>query len=204
MAHLERIEGVLRRWAGERGYRIAWYEGGVVGRAFERVRRLGSDGTLDPGFFSKFLSWTADPDALAKAETKTLVLVAVPRPAHLLSFEDGSRVHDLVLPPTYLRYSPLFEEVRADLTAATGDALKLRKITAPLKTIAGLTGFARYGKNNITYVDGFGSGAQLMGFATDSSLPGCASPPENAPLALDECAKCRACLRACPTKAITE
>ncbi len=200
----EGIAQVLRGWAAERDYRIAWYEGGIVGRAFDRILGLRKDGVIDPGFFAKFLSWMVDPEFQVKAEARTVILLAVPRPAHLLTFEDRGRRHDLALPPTYLRYNLLFGEVLADLTAATGDALKLRRLSVPLKTVAGLTGFARYGKNNIAYVDGFGSGAQLMGFATDLSLPGCGIPPEGAPLVLEECRSCRACLRACPVQAIVE
>ncbi len=198
------MENVLRGCAEEKGCRIAWYDGGVVRRAFDRIRRLQAEGAFDEGFFDKFMSWTAKPEVLARAETKTLILLAIPRPAHIITFEDRGRLHDLVLPPTYLRYYPLFDEVLADLTAATGGALKLRLLSAPLKTIAGLTGFARYGKNNITYVDGFGSGAQLAGFATDLAIPGSAVPPEDTPRALDECRSRRACFRACPAKAIVE
>jgi epoxyqueuosine reductase len=194
----------LREWAAKRGHRIAWYGGDVVRRAFDRIARLRADGELEAEFFGQFLSWSADPAVLARAETRTLVLVAIPRPAHVVAFEDGSGRRELVLPPTYLRYNSLFDDVLADLSAFTEDRLKLRRISAPLKTIAGLTGFARYGRNNITYVDGFGSAVQLAGFATDTVIPGGAIPPEGAPAALDECRSCRACLRACPTEAIVE
>lgn len=200
-----RTADALRDWAGKRGYRIAWYDGGVVQRAFERVGRLREEGAIDAGFFAKFLAWLEKPGVLARAETRTVILVAVPRPAHVVSFEDGARRHDLVLPPTYLRYYPLFDEVQADLEAAAGTGLAPRLLTAPLKTIAGLAGFARYGKNNIAYVDGLGSGVQLMGFAAGLDLPEAGVPfPEDVPLALDECRSCRACLRACPTGAIVE
>jgi epoxyqueuosine reductase len=204
MKNKRELEEVLRDWATERGYRIAWYDGAIVRRAFEGVRVLKADGAIDLDFFAKFLSWTEGPEPLTKAGARTVLLLAVPRPAHILSFEDRGSRHDFILPPTYLRYAPLFDEVLADLTSATGDALKLRRLSAPLKTIAGLAGFARYGKNNIVYIEGFGSGAQLMGFASDLPLLGCDIPPENAPLVLDECRACRACLRACPAKAIVE
>jgi len=200
-----RTADALRDWAGKRGYRIAWYDGGVVRRAFERVGRLREEGAIDAGFFAKFLAWLEKPGVLARAETKSVILVAVPRPAHVVSFEDRARRYVLVLPPTYLRYYPLFDEVLADLEAAAGDGLRPRRLDAPLKTIAALAGFARYGKNNIAYVDGLGSGVQLMGFATGLDLPEAGVPfPEGVPLALDECRSCRACLRACPTGAIVE
>ncbi len=193
---------ILSEWAGKRGYRIAWYGGQVVQKAFERIARLREDGELEAGFFGQFLSWSADPAILAKAETRTFILVAVPRPAHIVAFDDGNARRELVLPPTYLRYNALFDEVLADLTVFTEDRLKLRRISTPLKTIAGLAGFARYGKNNITYVDGFGSAVQLAGFATELALPGCGPLPEDGPLVLDECRSCLACRRACPAGAI--
>jgi epoxyqueuosine reductase len=196
------MEEKLREWAARRGYRVAWYDGEVVTRAFDRIGRLEAEGALDAGFFSKFLSWTAEPAVRRAAETKSLVLVALPSPAHVVTFEDGGGRRDLVLPPTYLRYYPLFEEVLADLAAFTGGRLKLRRLSAPLKTIAGLTGFARYGKNNITYVEGLGSGVQLAAFAAEAALAGGPPPGDGVPKMLDECRTCRACLRACPMGAI--
>jgi ferredoxin len=198
------MDKVLREWAAQRGYKVACYDGEVVGRAFDRIGRLEAEGAFESGFFSKFMSWTAEPGVREAAETKTFILVAIPSPAQIVTFEDGGGPHDLVLPPTYLRYYPLFEEVLADLTAFTGDRLRLRRLSAPLKTIAGLTGFARYGKNNIIYVDGLGSGVQLAGFATEVSLPAGASPGDGVPKMLEECRSCRACLRACPMRAIAE
>jgi epoxyqueuosine reductase len=195
---------ILYRWADDRGYRAAWYDGEIVRRAFERIFRLQAEGAFDAGFFEKFLSWMSEPGVQAGSETKTLVLVAIPRPAHILTFEDGGRPRDLILPPTYVCYNSLFDEVLADLSSVTGDRLKLRLLKAPLKTIAGLTGFARYGKNNIAYVDGLGSCVQLVGFATEASIPDGPTPGEGTPRALDECRSCRACLRACPTKALAD
>jgi epoxyqueuosine reductase len=150
------------------------------------------------------MSWSADPDVLAQADVRTLILVAIPRPANVVVFEDERGRHELALPPTYLRYGALFDDIQADLSTLMEDRLKLRRISAPLKTIAGLAGFARYGKNNITYVGGLGSAVQLAGFAAETSIPGGVIPKENVPTALDECQSCRACLRACPTRAIVE
>jgi epoxyqueuosine reductase len=197
------MEERLRDWAAQRGYQVAWYDGEVAGRAFDRIGRLKAEGAFNAGFFSKFLSWMAKPGVRRAAETKTLILVALPSPAHIVTFEDGGSRHDLVLPPTYLRYNPLFEEVLADLTAFTGGRLKGRRLSAPLKTIAALTGFARYGKNNITYIDRLGSGVQLAGFATELSLSQ-APADDGVPKMLDECRSCRACSITCPMGAIAE
>jgi epoxyqueuosine reductase len=77
----------------------------------------------------------------------------------------------------------------------------LAKPLLPLKTLAVYSGLARYGRNNISYVTGFGSYLQLMGAFSD--LP-CESDPWCEPKTLDRCSKCIACLQHCPTGAIAD
>lgn len=198
------IEDTLFRWAEKRGYRVAWFDGAAVREAFERIDRLKAGGAFDPAFFAEFLSWLDQPDIRTRSEVRTVLLVAMPRPAHIVTFEDEGAARGLVLPPTYERYSLTFDAVLADLEDHANGHMKVRLLKAPLKTLAATTGFARYGKNNVTYIDDFGSYVQLVAFATDTPLGNLDAPAEGVPAELDECRRCHACGRACPTGAIAE
>jgi len=68
-----------------------------------------------------------------------------------------------------------------------------------VKLLAARSGLARYGRNNIAYVEGMGSFLRLLAFYSD--LP-CANDYWQQPQALDECANCRACTNMCPSGAI--
>jgi epoxyqueuosine reductase len=74
------------------------------------------------------------------------------------------------------------------------------KAILPKKLLAVRSGLAAYGKNNITYVPEMGSFHGLV--AAYSDLP---APEDNWRPAqmLEACQKCSACLRHCPTDAIT-
>jgi len=71
----------------------------------------------------------------------------------------------------------------------------------PMKTIAAMTGLARYGRNNLTYIEGLGSFYHLALLVSD--VP-CEDSPPCEPERLARCESCRACLATCPTGAIGE
>ena len=70
----------------------------------------------------------------------------------------------------------------------------------PKKLLAVRSGLAAYGKNNITYVPGSGSFHRLVAFHTDVH---CEEDPWQEPTMVERCQNCEACLRRCPTGAIT-
>jgi epoxyqueuosine reductase len=112
----------------------------------------------------------------------------------------GTRV-PVVVPPTYVSYLPRTERVQAVLATWLGhEGYRLSKALLPLKTLAVRSGLADYGRNNICYVAGMGSYLQLV--AAFSDLP-CDGDPWREPKALDRCKSCFACLRQCPTGAIS-
>ena len=198
------LNPVLLKWADTRGYATGWFPVSVVADAFERIATLRSAGVFEDDFYRQFLAWVENPEMLPSPDEKSIILVAVPRPAHTVTFDYRGKRFELTLPPTYYNYRGVFEEVREDLELVFGNSVSLRKTTAPYKGIAAVTGFARYGLNNIAYVEGMGSYHQLLAFATPVAVERCDGRSNSQPMMLEECKECGACQRVCPAGAIQQ
>jgi epoxyqueuosine reductase len=203
------LENRLREWAAGRGYALAIAETGLLETVRKKLEKRRHEGLIDAGLFREYLSGFRYLDGSAITEPRYLVVVAVPSPIHILPFvKDGKRIEAL-LPPTYVRYNRTFADVLADMkeNALGGDA-QAEILRAPLKSLAVHMGLARYGRNNITYVPGLGSGHQLCGYIVEAKeMPAAteAIQDESWPASvLERCVDCRACLKACPTGAIRE
>ena len=192
----------LRNWSDDRGYRIAWGSAEVVEMARDAVVARRDGGELDEEFYNDHIEGLLDGDALERGET--VIVVAMPRPAHRVAFDIGGSRFDALLPPTYVRYRQTFEEVREDLAANVLPGARVARLVAPIKTVAAMLGLVRYGRNNITYADGIGSYLQLCGYITDAKLAVPEAAPARGPQLLPECDGCNVCLATCPTKAIEE
>jgi epoxyqueuosine reductase len=199
-------EKTLHEWAQTRGYRADWYGTEAVDQALRYIPGLRDAGEFDDAFYRRTLAWIEGEGMGVQPGEDSIILVAVPRPAHIARFDYRGGSFDFALPPTYYNYGGFFEVVRKDLEGFFRDRasfqLQLRTLKAPLKTIATRTGFARYGRNNIAYLEGLGSYVQLMGFASRFPFRAPAPPGILEPAALELCARCEACRRACPTGAI--
>ena len=151
----------LQRWAAQRGYRVAWGPRKLVETVLRQIA-LRRDGLELDGRF--YLSELEAPIREGGDDCgQTVVVVAKPRPAHMVSFEFEGRVLDAVLPPTYFRYRAVFEDVRVDLAANGLPGAHVEILAAPLKAIANGLGLVSYGRNNISFVPGLGSYFQLCG-----------------------------------------
>lgn len=75
---------------------------------------------------------------------------------------------------------------------------KLARARLPLKQLAVRSGLAEYGRNNITFVDGYGSYHQLLAFYSEQQLEDHWGRLKMMPL----CKGCSICLDECPTRAI--
>jgi len=166
----------------------------------KQIKEQHSQKLLDDQFFQSRLGWFRFqlPESLPK--TRSMIVVAVPRPQTRAVFTWNGIRRPLILPPTYTAYNAITEQVQnllAKMLSEKGYAVAGTAL--PLKLLATRSGLAQYGRNNIIYVSGMGSFLQLV--AVYSDMP-CEENSWREPSMLQACEKCDLCRRACPTGAI--
>ncbi len=197
---------LLQQWAGERGFRLACGDIGVLHEVRLELDNRKLAGELNDAFYRDNLTFFRyEKSAESIASPKAVVVVAMPRPAHRLSFETGGGTLEVILPPTYVGYSALFSKNRDDIiTAIPQLAGHLEILVAPLKAVASRLGLVAYGRNNITYIPEWGSYFQLVGYLSDADLGISPEWRPQPPQLMPECEACGICAAVCPTGAITE
>ena len=140
------------------------------------------------------------PKSLPKA--KSIIIVSIPQPMLRTKFHWKGQVVQVVVPPTYFDGNKVTWRARHELNEAfKPKSYKLVMAVLPLKLLAVKSGLAEYGRNNITYIPQHGSLHRLTAFYSDYDSPVDFWQDKKA---LPLCAKCRACMKACPTGAIQE
>ncbi len=200
----------LEEWAGRMGYRAAWAGFDVLDAVREKLEERRRSGEFAPGFFERSLARFEHLDGPGTLRPRSVIVVALPRPAHIIWFAMKSGRFEAILPPTYAGYLDSWEAIRRDLTEnmfGRNDAL--HTLSVPLKSLAVWTGLASYGRNNIAYVPGLGSYFQLAAYAVNDDVPGLDVPfktgrgPFRIDRMMDLCKNCSICVKACPTGAIS-
>lgn len=182
-----------------------WKAGIVPVACLEELRREIRDrlgrGLLDAAFYrDRLSSFSFDPPA-ELPEPRAIIIVALPVPQTRTFFNWQGRRLAAILPPTYAGYSATASHVQAVISACVErEGWRVAAAELPLKTLAAWSGLASYGRNNLCYVQGMGSFLQLVGVFSD--LP-CSERAWREPAMLRQCESCVACLRSCPTGAIT-
>jgi epoxyqueuosine reductase len=197
----------LRKWAAARGYGLAVADAGLVDLVRKKLEERRSSGALDRVFFEEYLAGLRGPEEAVITGSERVVVVAVPSRIGILPVTAGGRKIDLRIPPTYIHYNATFQDVLDDMIRnALGPGESGEILRAPLKSLAVHTGLAVYGRNNITYVAGLGSGHQLCGYIVRTGEKPIKRrvKAEGREAALERCATCQACIKACPTGAIRE
>ena len=161
----------------------------------EELGRFGARDDLN-GFQRWILEDMYELDPPAGFPAASILLAAVPHPfSATLEFEHGGRSLRCSSPVM----SDFAAAERALKAAAPEGARFLAAGRLPLKRLAVMSGFARYGRNNICYIEGMGSNFSFLALYTD--LPCDEGEWGEARLA-PSCEGCAQCVSACPTGAI--
>ncbi|MEW6400105.1 MAG: hypothetical protein AB1503_13275, partial [Bacillota bacterium] len=102
----------LQEWANGRGYRIAWGCPEVVDEVRSEVDRRREAGDEYVREFLDVFSYLKN-EKLPQANA--VVVVAVPRPAHRVTFDTGRGVFEVVVPPTYAWHGKVRRQVKHEL-----------------------------------------------------------------------------------------
>jgi epoxyqueuosine reductase len=166
-----------------------------IGELADEIEENHEAGRLDESLYRE---WLCDFDRTAPSFARSVVVVASPRPALSASFEWKGERLEVVVPPTYVHDSD--DEAERCMSAIIApQGYRVERGNPPLKLLATRSGLARYGRNNITYIDGMGSYYRLCAFYTDAQLR---EEYWGESRMLERCRRCTACATMCPTGAI--
>jgi epoxyqueuosine reductase len=132
-------------------------------------------------------------------EARFLLIVSFPQPITRASFTWQGKSYNGDIPPTYI-WQADNTRVKDALTRIVESAgYKLAQVRLPMKTLAVRSGLAQYGRNNITYVPGYGSFQRLAVFATDAFF---GEDNWGELTSMKACETCIICRDNCPTRCI--
>ena len=196
-------EETIHAWAKKRGYRAAVGGISLLDDVRNTLQRRREAGEIEAGFYRDNLESLTWLDGIPLENPQSIIVVAVPIPAFILTFTAGDKTIETILPPTYVRYRKTFRDVRDDISGAlSGSGFRTELLNAPLKALGSRLGLLRYGRNNVGYIDGLGSYFQLVGLVSDMPFDDEIPAPRPEETLLPRCGKCRICAAACPTGAI--
>ena len=130
---------------------------------------------------------------------RSIIVIGIPQKIMPVNFFYKGKQHQTVLPPTYV-----YSEVRTTCKEILSQILEKKmyfvdRAILPLKLLAVKSGLAKYGKNNICYVNEMGSFTRLEAFYTDYEF---LTDEWHEKKIMKSCSTCSLCQNACPTHCI--
>jgi epoxyqueuosine reductase len=164
---------------------------------YEIEERL-SEKEIDAGLYERYLTYFKFDVAANLPRVRSIIITAAPQPQRNVTFRLEGQTYSVIIPPTY--YSDTDDQIKDILeNILNADGCELHRAALPLKLLAVRSGIAKYGKNNIAYVEGLGSFVRLRAFLSDMPID---RADWSDPRVMEECDSCEACLKACPTGAV--
>jgi epoxyqueuosine reductase len=162
------------------------------------IEEHNSQGKVDVGLYEKLLTYFEFDVTTRLPTVCSIIITGAPQPQRKITFHFKGQTHVVIIPPTY--YADTDDQIRNVLqNILSSNDCQLYPAALPLKLLAVYSGMAKYGKNNIAYVEGLGSFVRLKAFLSDMPTD---RSDRLEPQVMKECDRCKACLNECPTKAI--
>lgn len=182
------------------------YKAGII--SFKRLKELENeiDGLyegkyIDKSLYKSYLSGFLYNMKEDSFELKSIIIIAVPRPQNRIYFNTGKKCFPAIIPPTYIGQGRMDQKIKAILDwYLSGTGYMVLPARLPEKLLAAYSGLSRYGRNNISYIRDFGSFFYLTSFFSNID---CDYENWYEKKELEDCLDCKACLKNCPTGAIT-
>lgn len=194
----DKTADLIRSKLEERGYRGIVLPIEHVAQLKHEIEECSSQGKIDAGLYEKYLTHFEFDAATSLPKTCSIVVTAAPQPQRKITFHFNGQTHLVVIPPTY--YADTDSQIRNMLlNILSSNDYQLYPAALPLKLLAVCSGMAKYGKNNIAYLEGMGSFVRLKAFLSDMPT---GRSDWSEPRVMKECDRCKACLTECPTRAI--
>ena len=155
-----------------------------------------------PGFdYSPYFDFAPGPEA--GWTVRSVITAASPTRRYSVSFDVDGREFKAIIPASYTddeeKNNEIIKYLYAMLRKEGFHVLQGKML--PMKALAVHTGLGSYGRNNLVYIDGFGSFLTLNIFFTDLAA-------EDEPFLpfsiMDACKGCNACVKNCPSGALRE
>ncbi|MFH1942609.1 MAG: 4Fe-4S double cluster binding domain-containing protein [bacterium] len=164
------------------------------------IRHAHSRGMFDERFYRERLLKYHFEVSETLPGVRSIIIVTVFQPILKVVFTRYGQAVEVIIPPTYRTDTDqqVFDQIVRILHPK---GYRLMKAVLPEKLLLVRSGLAKYGKNNITYVDGMGSFHRPVAFVADAPLE---ADEWIQPQTLSECTRCKACLKKCPTGAISD
>jgi epoxyqueuosine reductase len=194
----DQTAGLICSKLEEKGYRGIVLPIEHVAQLKYEIEEYSSQGKVDAKLYEKRLTYFEFDIATRLPGVRSIIITAAPQPQRKITFHFNEHTYSVIIPPTY--YNDTDDQIRKMLqNILNSNDYQLYPAALPLKSLAVHSGMAKYGKNNIAYVEGLGSFVRLKAFLSDMPT-GRGDWLE--PQVMKECDRCKACLNECPTRAI--
>jgi epoxyqueuosine reductase len=141
------------------------------------------------------------PDSLPDA--KSVIVIAVFTPLMITDFHYEGTVHEIMVPHYYddgITEEHMKTTILNKIIGNNQYRLENARMYVLLKRLAARTGLAKYGRNNICYVEGMGSFVRLWAFFTDFEF---GEDNWQEVEMMEVCESCKVCMNNCPTGSIS-